>query len=142
MRILRIIDGQPQQYSVDALRRDIPNVSFPVNPSETLLASYDVYPYETVPRPPVGDAQRVVEGGFEQADGIWVRIWDVEDIPLTEAEARIRSIRDERLVASDWTQVLDAPVDQVAWAEYRQALRDVPDQERFPYSVTWPVEPV
>lgn len=142
MRILRIIDGQPQQYSVDALRRDIPNVSFPVNPSETLLASYDVYPYETVPRPTVGDAQRVVDGGFEQVDGIWARVWDVEDIPLAEAEARIRSIRDERLVASDWTQVLDAPVDQVAWAEYRQALRDITDQEGFPYSVTWPVEPV
>lgn len=27
------------------------------------------------------------------------------------------------------------------WAEYRQALRDVPQQEGFPFDVTWPVAP-
>ena len=27
------------------------------------------------------------------------------------------------------------------WAHYRQALRDIPQQEGFPYDVTWPVEP-
>lgn len=27
------------------------------------------------------------------------------------------------------------------WAEYRQALRDVPQQEGFPFDVTWPVPP-
>ena len=29
----------------------------------------------------------------------------------------------------------------VEWAEYRQALRDVPEQEGFPFNVTWPQEP-
>jgi len=42
---------------------------------------------------------------------------------------------------SDWTQVADAPVDQAAWAVYRQALRDITDQEGFPYSVNWPTAP-
>jgi hypothetical protein len=45
------------------------------------------------------------------------------------------------LLASDWTQVADAPVDQEAWALYRQALRDVPEQVGFPGVVEWPVEP-
>ena len=27
------------------------------------------------------------------------------------------------------------------WATYRQALRDVPQQEGFPYNVTWPIKP-
>lgn len=141
MRLLRIVDGQPQQYSVDALRRDTPGVSFPAEPSESLLASYDVYPYETVPQPPVGDAQRVMDGGFEQVGGVWVKVWTVEDLPLADAEAHIRNIRDSKLSSSDWTQVADAPVDQAAWATYRQALRDVPQQAGFPFSVTWPQEP-
>ena len=34
--------------------------------------------------------------------------------------------RDQFLMASDWTQVSDAPVDREAWAEYRQQLRDFP----------------
>lgn len=40
--------------------------------------------------------------------------------------ARMRHQRDRLLVASDWTQVADAPVDREAWATYRQALRDFP----------------
>ncbi len=53
----------------------------------------------------------------------------------------IRTERDRLLSASDWTQVADAPVDQAAWAEYRQALRDVPEREGFPENVVWPTEP-
>lgn len=30
---------------------------------------------------------------------------------------------------------------QQAWADYRQALLDVPQQEGFPYSVEWPTKP-
>jgi len=38
----------------------------------------------------------------------------------------MRAQRDRLLVASDWTQVADAPVDRDAWATYRQQLRDFP----------------
>jgi hypothetical protein len=40
----------------------------------------------------------------------------------------LRSNRDQLLAASDWTQLPDAPVDKAAWATYRQALRDLPNQ--------------
>ena len=53
----------------------------------------------------------------------------------------VRSRRDALLSASDWTQAADAPVDQAAWATYRQALRDIPQQAGFPASVDWPVKP-
>lgn len=53
----------------------------------------------------------------------------------------IRRERNERLAACDWTQVADAPVDKQAWADYRQALRDVTDQPSFPLSVEWPEQP-
>ena len=38
----------------------------------------------------------------------------------------MRAVRNDLLAQSDWTQVADAPVDQQAWATYRQALRDFP----------------
>jgi len=53
----------------------------------------------------------------------------------------IREKRDNLLTNSDWTQVADAPVDQAAWATYRQALRDIPSQAGFPNEITWPTEP-
>jgi hypothetical protein len=57
------------------------------------------------------------------------------------AAAKYRVQRDGLLTASDWTQVLDAAVDQAAWATYRQALRDIPQQEGFPATVVWPSQP-
>ena len=58
----------------------------------------------------------------------------------TEAEA-VRAARDRRLAACDWTQLADVPLtdeEKVVWATKRQALRDVPQQEGFPWVVTWP----
>lgn len=56
----------------------------------------------------------------------------------------VRSERDRRLSASDWTQLADCPLPaggKAAWAMHRQALRDVPQQAGFPGSVTWPDAP-
>lgn len=53
----------------------------------------------------------------------------------------VRVGRDVLLQNSDWTQVADAPVDQATWAAYRQALRDVPNQDGFPDNIQWPVKP-
>jgi hypothetical protein len=57
------------------------------------------------------------------------------------AAAEIRTERDAKLTESDWTQVADAPVDQAAWATYRQALRDISAQAGFPATVVWPTQP-
>lgn len=66
----------------------------------------------------------------------------VEDIPMTADEARYQ--RNKLLEESDWTQVLDAPIDAItreAYRVYRQALRDIPEQEGFPGTITWPELP-
>jgi len=55
---------------------------------------------------------------------------------------RVRVERTLRLQASDWTQGKDIADDvSTAWATYRQALRDIPAQEGFPWDVTWPEQP-
>ena len=52
--------------------------------------------------------------------------FDGDKIPDEYLLERMRNHRDRLLKESDWTQVADAPVDQQAWATYRQALRDFP----------------
>lgn len=52
-----------------------------------------------------------------------------------------RAIRDKLLTLSDWTQASDAPVDQAAWAAYRQALRDLPQAYSGEGAIPWPVAP-
>ena len=51
---------------------------------------------------------------------------DPEEVSAEWWLERMRLQRDRLLAASDWTQTADAPVDKVAWAAYRQALRDFP----------------
>jgi hypothetical protein len=55
--------------------------------------------------------------------------------------ARMRYWRDSELARTDWTQVADAPVDQAAWATYRQALRDLPASNDDPREIELPVAP-
>ena len=55
--------------------------------------------------------------------------------------ARMRYWRDAELSRTDWTQVADAPVDQAAWATYRQALRDLPASKADPRAIDLPVAP-
>lgn len=68
--------------------------------------------------------------------------YTIEDAPMTPEEARAQ--RDKLLLDTDWTQVLDAPIDaetREAYRSYRQALRDIPEQEGFPDTITWPELP-
>ena len=66
----------------------------------------------------------------------------VEEVPETADEIRAR--RDRLLAATDWAVLPDSPLDAQsleAVKTYRQALRDVPQQEHFPGAITWPRMP-
>ena len=61
-----------------------------------------------------------------------------------EKEQAGRNERNLRLRFTDWTQLPDAPLtaeQKAAYAVYRQALRDVPEQAGFPEAIEWPEEP-
>ena len=60
----------------------------------------------------------------------------------TEEKATIvRNHRNSLLFETDWMMMSDTPAPSQAWLDYRQALRDVTDQEGFPTTVTWPTKP-
>lgn len=66
----------------------------------------------------------------------------VEEVADTTDEIRAR--RDRLLAATDWAVLPDSPLDAQsleAVKTYRQALRDVPQQEHFPGAITWPRMP-
>lgn len=79
------------------------------------------------------------------------RIVDGEPVPISDEELEQREIeiawdalrgrRNIKLSACDWTQVPDAPVDSLAWAIYRQALRDLPANTEDPRNPQWPTPP-
>ena len=61
-----------------------------------------------------------------------------------EQAKSVRASRDEKLRETDWIVIKNLELNANipgAWEVYRQALRDVPTQAGFPWTITWPVEP-
>ena len=54
---------------------------------------------------------------------------------------QIKLWRNAELAQSDWTMHTDAPTDKVAWAAYRQALRDLPAQGGLAENAEFPTKP-
>ena len=95
--------------------------------------------------------------GVEQLDGKWYTKYILGPVFIGDTAAadeaaykamkdaeQAKSVRDSRntkLTDCDWTQIADSTADKTAWATYRQALRDVPSQAGFPWTVTWPTQP-
>jgi hypothetical protein len=54
---------------------------------------------------------------------------------------QIKLWRNAELAQTDYTQLPDAPTDKEAWAEYRQALRDLPQQDVLAEQAVFPTKP-
>ena len=87
---------------------------------------------------------------IQKVDGEIVIVTDEEReardsaVLIADAAAENRASRDRLLADSDWvvTKSVEAGVAvPIEWATYRQALRDVPQQEGFPQNVIWPTKP-
>ena len=130
-------------------RSEFPNTSFPQPLTPDVIDDFGFDPVLEGPQPtlipPYQYAQR---DGVIEVDGQWfthyIAVTPDDDqkaaMDATQAAA-VRTDRNTRLAACDWTQLPDAPVDRQAWATYRQELRDVSSQTGFPWNVVWPSEP-
>lgn len=65
----------------------------------------------------------------------------LENIDIKQQFDYVRTVRNRELAATDWTQLADAPCDRQAWAQYRQALRDLPEQHSDPTKIVFPTRP-
>lgn len=64
--------------------------------------------------------------------------------PPVDLELLAQTVREQRnilLAQSDWTQLEDVPIEKTPWVNYRQSLRDIPQQQGFPQVVVWPMKP-
>lgn len=143
-----------------------PNVSLPKVWNKNVCITLDIDPVLASPKPdPSGDYKVVVRNGVERdANGNWVWAWTENDMfqEYTDDEGTVvtvqdqidakvaadnaalasteRATRDDLLKATDHYGLSDVAMTDAMLA-YRQALRDVPQQEGFPQTITWPTKP-
>jgi hypothetical protein len=149
---IQLQDGQPTGYPIveDNFRQLFPNVSFPTYFTADAVEpfGYGIYDFSNPPES-LGRYEKAIEvAPVRNEYGIWRQTWavvamnDAEKQAAKEATASaVRVQRNALLAQSDWTQCLDSTVDVAAWAVYRQALRDLPQQPGFPQEIHWPTPP-
>ena len=146
---LRIInDTINYPYDIPTLRASHPNVSFPINLTNEVLAEWGMYVVTPTPMP--NDyTKNITEGTPVLTDGVYYQNWIQTDASETEISGRIiqkwaeiREHRSELLKECDWTVLSDTPLSSSLenWKTYRQELRDITSQEN-PFNIIWPNQP-
>lgn len=168
---VKLTNGNVDQfpYTIGQFRRDNPNTSFPAQIPNTILRRYAVYEVTELAKPSydslvqtlvVGTPTREVirlkteadctdhETGEVDTDQVgqplygneWEVSYTAQNMEQATAESNVRARRDSLLQETDWMALSDVTMSS-EMTTYRQALRDIPAQSGFPYSVTWPTKP-
>jgi hypothetical protein len=138
---IKLTNGAPKNYTIGQLRRDNPQVSFPKDIPAEVLATFDVHPVKRTSAPEHDTLTQLIRAIDPlQVDGEWVQQWEILGLPEDQAAENVRAHRGYLLSETDWMALSDNTMTP-AWADYRQALRDLTAQEDFPYSVVWPTKP-
>lgn len=142
-------------YSVGALRRDNPNISFPKHVPLETMAQFGMFPVEYEADPEHDPETQQVEQNRCPAlqNGKWIITKSIVPLTAEQLEERsrakaseVRKRRDGRLASTDWlvikAQETGVAMDQ-AWVDYRQALRDITSHANFPFLADgdWPTKP-
>jgi hypothetical protein len=126
-----------------------PNTSMPQLLTEATLKSFDAEVVFEGPQAQPTRYQVAYRNGVELIDGKWYTKYSVSDMgaeakaALDASQAKsVREQRDRLIAETDWTQGKDI-ADSVSakYTTYRQALRNLPTQSGFPWTVQWPTQP-
>jgi hypothetical protein len=144
-----VIEHYP--YTLERLRSDNPNVSFPKEPSDELLSEWGVFPVGYQSQPEYNSSTQRVDHSAEPelVEGNWILTKTVVSLTSEQQAAvddaaaiLVRKRRDALLKETDWYGLSDVTM-PAEMATYRQALRDIPDHANFPTltETDWPTKP-
>lgn len=86
------------------------------------------------------DTQKLISAVRQTEDSI-IEYWEVVDLTEEELSDRARGKRFYLLRETDYLVFSDTPEPSQALLDYRQALRNVPQQDGFPTNIIWPTKP-
>jgi len=137
-------------YTLRQFKLDHPQISFS-KITDAILAKYNVFP--VIDEKPEFDkmTEKLVQTDILKTEKGWEVQYVIEQLPQTQKDKLLNDLkhsvrleRNNKLLKSDWFVLKamekgNAVLQDVE--EYRQALRDVPQQPDFPHNVAWPELP-
>jgi len=137
MELIKVVDGKPVAYSEAAFRTDNKNTIYGVAISNRQLNEQGVYRVRSVAEPKEVGKIAIKDSTPTLIGNIWTKGWTLQ---VKSADA-LREERDAALKDTDWMSVSDRTMSEAEIA-YRQSLRDLPQQDGFPITHTWPDKPI
>ena len=128
-------------YNIEQIRADNPNTSFPASFTDAILQDQKVSVVAPSTPPSIdGLVSTITEINPALVDGVWTQQWQSSQVSQSKAEENVRRRRTQLLGETDYLALSDHTL-STEMTTYRQALRDIPSQEGFPFNVTWPTKP-
>lgn len=148
---VKVVNGVIEKfpYYVADIVAENPNISLPSELSAEALLEFNMFEVRILEQPSYSDrTQKIIEETTPRYENNeWVIGWEVIEKTTEEVAAYdnavitfVRNQRNSMLAASDWRALTDNTLTQ-DWANYRQELRDITNQEGFPYNIIWPTPP-
>lgn len=129
-------NSKPNKLEIEDFRSGKVTVYFFDNIQEQEdMYFYDMYRITLNNRPNLAED---IENNYDT----WLQF--AKDTEHEKLAKEIRNKRDRLLAETDWTQVTDTVLSskkQEEYKAYRQKLRDITEQEGFPYKVKFPTKP-
>jgi hypothetical protein len=141
----KIIDGALAKfpYSLEEMRAENPDVTIADEPTAEQLTACNAKKAVMGPNPTQSSrTHRFTMSFTDNEDGSVTIVPVPQELDRGLAEFNMRDARNSALTRCDWviTRAFEegkpVPANYLA---YRQALRDLPSQEGFPYEYVWPV---
>jgi hypothetical protein len=126
----------PPPFKIERIGEHSAKVSFAENAVE-IDGRWEADVYELVTTF-TSDIEARIESGYTN----WLR--HAKDLDYEQTASDVRARRNALLSETDYIMRPDYPASEEykrAVAEYSNALRDIPEQEGFPYHTDWPVKP-
>lgn len=125
MRYVKIENGVPTLYTFNQLKQDNPNVSFPREPSASILADYGVFALQEDPRP---EAEVIEKGPIEERNGEWWQTYTGRDETPDEYRPNmVVTMRQARL----------ALVERGLLGLVQDAIQLIPEPDKTKIQIEW-----
>jgi len=137
-------------YTLEDLKKDHPSTSFPFDPlsNSELREAFNVVEVGKKSKPEyTSQTHKCIEKTPVLKAGEWTQAWETKtktSAEKTHADSNqwtdVRNQRNQKLQETDWqmTKAMETGEDAADLRTYRQKLRDIPQDQTNPFSITWP----
>lgn len=129
---VKITEDGVENYTIDKLRKDNPNVLFPKNITDETLQSFNVYRVKKQNVPQYNHMKEYLKSKDPvEIDGEWVQEWEIIEHPLEVQIEKIKEMRSEAYKTRSDHLFFKAQRGEIEMKDWEDAVNEI--RKMYPY---------